>query len=57
MITYLMLHQMEAVEMAKSEITRAENDLTGDEYAVLLRLLKNNPELPPRELYDEHFAV
>ena len=52
-----MLHQMEAVEMAKSEITRAENDLTGDEYAVLLRLLKKNPELPPRELYDEHFDV
>ena len=57
MITYLMLHQMEAVEMAKSEITRAENDLTGDEYAVLLSLLKNNPALPPRELYDEHFDV
>lgn len=51
------MYQMGAVEMAKSEISRAENDLTGDEYAMLVRLLKSNPELPPKELYDEHFAV
>lgn len=43
--------------MAKSEIFRAENDLTGDKYAMLVRLLKSNPELPPKELYDEHSAV
>ena len=51
------MYQMGAVEMAKGEMTRAKNDLTGDEYATLVKYLKDSPELPPRELFDENIPL
>ena len=48
------MYQMGAVEMAKGEMAKAKNDLTGDEYATLVQYLKDSPELPPRDLFDEN---
>lgn len=48
------MYQMGAVEMAKGEMAKAKNDLTDDEYATLVQYLKDSPELPPRDLFDEN---
>ena len=51
------MYQMGTVEMAKSEMARAKNDLTGEEYATLVKFLKDSPDLPPRELFDENIPL
>lgn len=51
------MYQMGAVEMAKAEVARARNDLTGDEYSTLVKYLKESPDLPPRELFDENIPL
>lgn len=51
------MYQMGTVEMAKSEMARAKNDLTGEEYATLVKFLKDSPGLPPRELFDENIPL
>lgn len=51
------MYQMGTVEMAKSEMARAKNDLTGEEYATLVKFLKDSPGPPPRELFDENIPL
>ena len=50
------MYQMGAVEMAKSEVERAKGDLTGEEYAALVKYLKNSKDMPPRDIFDDDFA-